>query len=60
MNIKYNEWINKKARISLENGRYYKGLILDADEKFVKVKDFKDNIVLIRWTEITMIEGWKG
>ena len=53
------EWINKKARISLETGKYYKGLILSADDDFIKVRDFRDNIVFIRISQITIIEGWR-
>jgi len=60
MDIKYNEWKNKNARISLENGRYYKGFVLDVDDIFIKIRDFKGDIVFIRWDTITVVEGWSG
>ena len=60
MDIKYNEWKNKNARISLENGRYYKGFVLDVDDIFIKLRDFKGDIVFIRWDTITVVEGWSG
>ena len=58
MNI--NEWINKKVRISLRSGLYYKGLVLSAGEDFLKIRDFRDTIVFVRIDMITIIEEWKG
>jgi len=58
MNI--DEWINKKVRISLKTGMYYKGKVLSAGEDFLKIRDFRDTIVFIRLDMITIIEGWRG
>jgi len=55
-----NEWVGRRVRISLKSGMYYKGLVLSAGEEFIKIRDFKDNIVFIRWEFITIIEGWNG
>jgi len=54
------EWINKKVRVSLKSGMYYKGLVLSAGDNFLKIRDFKDKIVFINVEQITIIEGWNN
>ena len=54
----YEEWVNKKAKISIISNRYYKGKVLAVDESFLKFIDFKGHIVYIRLDHIIIIEEW--
>ena len=55
------EWVGEKVKVSLSNNKfYYKGTVLSVGEDFIKVRDFKDTIVLISIDKISIIEGWGG
>ena len=57
MNI--DEWVNKQVRISLKTGMYYKGKVLSSGEDFLKIRDFRDNIVFISLDQISIIQEWR-
>ena len=42
--------------ITMKNGFYYKGEIIDENEEFIILKDFKGKTVEIRKTEISVKE----
>lgn len=54
-----NEWLNKKVKVSLSSGMYYKGLVLDEGDEWIKLRDIKDNVVFIKFDAISVIEEWK-
>ena len=57
-----NDWINKKVKVALKNGFYYKGLVLSEGETYIKIRDIKDNLVFINFDAVVSIEevgGWK-
>ena len=53
------EWINKKVKVSLSTGRYYKGLVLSEGEDYIRIRDINDNIVFIRFSAVDVIEEWR-
>jgi hypothetical protein len=55
-----NEWKNKKVKVSLSNGRYYKGLVLSEGEDYIRIRDINDNIVFIKFSAVDVIEEWAG
>lgn len=55
-----NEWKNKKVKVSLSNGRYYKGLVLSEGEDYIRIRDINDNIVFIKFSAVDVIEEWGG
>lgn len=55
-----NEWVNKKVKVSLSNGMYYKGLVLSEGEDWIRLRDIKSNIVFIKFSAIDVIEEWRG
>lgn len=54
-----NEWLNKKVRISLNNGLYYKGKVVDVGDDFVKIIDFRGTTVTISLNFIVVIQEWR-
>ena len=48
--------IGKKVKVSLKNGRYYKGLVLSQGDDFLTIRDLRDNIVHVRLDFISEIE----
>lgn len=55
-----NEWVNKKVKVSLSNGMYYKGLVLSEGKDWIKLRDIKNNIVFVKFSAIDVIEEWDG
>jgi small nuclear ribonucleoprotein (snRNP)-like protein len=55
-----NEWVNKKVKVSLSNGMYYKGLVLSEGEDYIRLRDIKNNIVFIKFSAVDVIEEWRG
>ena len=53
-------WSNKKVKVSLSTGRYYKGLVLSEGEDYIRIRDINDNIVFIKFSAVEVIEEWKG
>jgi len=53
------EWTNKKVKVSLSTGRYYKGLVLSEGEDYIRIRDINDNIVFIRFSAVDVIEEWR-
>ena len=54
------EWINKKVKVSLSNGRYYKGLVLSEGENYIRLRDINNNVVYIKFDAVDVIEEWRG
>jgi len=54
------DWINKRVKVSLCNGRYYKGEVLSEGEDYIRIRDINDNIVFIKFSAVDVIEEWKG
>ena len=53
-------WINKKVKVSLSTGRYYKGEVLSEGEDYIRLRDIKDNLVFIKLSAVDVIEEWGG
>lgn len=50
------QYIKKEVKIDLENNQYYKGLVLDADELFLTLKDKNGDMVSISIKSIISIK----
>lgn len=50
--------MNKKVKVSLSNGMYYKGLVLSEGEDYIRIRDIRDNIVFINFSAIAVLEEW--
>ena len=51
-----NDWINKRVKISLQNGFYYKGLVISEGDSYIKIRDIRDNLVFINFDAVISIE----
>lgn len=54
--VKLIDYINKKIKVILKNNFYYKGLVIEADSNFIKLKDLRGSIVMISSDAIFSIE----
>ena len=50
-----NEWINKTVKVSLNNGFYYKGVVISEGDTYIKIRDIKDKIVFINFDAVISI-----
>ena len=54
------EMKGKNVKISLKSGFYYKGLVLSEGDEWLRIRDFRDNIVFILIENISVIEEVGG
>jgi len=54
------DWTNKKVKVSLKSGRYYKGKVLSSGEEYIRIRDINDNLVYVRLDAVDVIEEWRG
>ena len=51
-----NEWINKRVKVSLSNGFYYKGLVLSEGDSYIRIRDITGKMVFINLGAVISIE----
>jgi hypothetical protein len=54
--MKKDNWSGKRVKVSLNSGRYYKGLVLSEGDDYIRVRDLNDSIVFIKFSAIDVIE----
>jgi len=54
--MEVNEYINKKVKVDLDNGYYYKGLVLSFGDEFISIRDFNDKLVYINLKNVISIK----
>lgn len=50
------KWINKKLKISLPNGYYYKGKCIEHEGDMITILDLKGNEVMLNLLQIATLE----
>lgn len=50
------EWINKKVKVELKVGIYYKGLVVSAGDTYISLRDINSHLVFIKLENIDKIK----
>ena len=51
-----NDWKGKRVKVAMQNGFYYKGIVLSEGDTYIKIRDLKDNVVFLNFEAMASIE----
>jgi len=54
--MEVSEYVGKTIKVDLDNGWYYRGLVLSCGEDFIKIRDLNDKLVFISLKNVVSIK----